>query len=334
MVFPYGRSALIVDDEPAITELVSTSLTAQGFSCRIASNGLEALELLAADESALLITDVRMPGMSGIDLLEQVRVHYPDVFVILLTGSADVPMVVRALRSGACDFLTKPFMLSELSKRVNAALTKRHETLAHQETHRQQEQKLAHVADRYQALTEGVLQALAATLESKHPETRAHSERVALRAAHLAGTLKLPNEDVQAIYAAGLLHDIGKVSVDQSVLNKPGKLDSLEFDQIKSHPVESARIVEPVALSKITVDAIRHHHERYDGKGYPDHLAGDAIPLSARILAVCDAFDAMTSERAYQPALPQDEVQKRLREGAGKQWDPRIVEVFCALEEE
>jgi putative nucleotidyltransferase with HDIG domain len=332
MAFPYDTSVLVVDDEAPIRELVATSLSMHGYSCRLASDAQEALNLLAEQESALLITDVRMPGLSGLDLLERVRCLYPNLFVILLTGFAEVPTVVRAMRSGASDFLTKPIRIAELLERVGNALARQQEALAENEERSLQDRRLQQVAEQYQALTEGVLKALAATLETKHPETRAHSERVALCAVHLASALNLNAEEVKAIYAAGLLHDIGKVAVDQSVLDKPGKLDEAEMDQIFAHPVESARIVAPVALSRLTVDAIRHHHERYDGKGYPDHLAGEQIPLSARILAVCDAYDAMTSERAYKPALPYQEGYRRLREGSGKQWDPEIVEVFCTLD--
>jgi putative nucleotidyltransferase with HDIG domain len=326
-----GRSALVVDDESSITELVSTALSARGFECRTATNGVEALNSLAECEADLVVTDVRMPGMDGLDLLDQIRVHHPDTSVILLTGSAEVPVVVRALRSGACDFLTKPFTLAELRERVDAVMEKRRQDLAIRAAQAHQEWRLEQMAARYRALTEGILRSLAATLDTKHPETRAHSERVALRAANLASEIGLAGEDVQAIYAAGLLHDVGKVAVDRSVLNKVGRLDEREFEQIKAHPVESARIVEPVALSPVTLDAIRHHHERYDGRGYPDGLAGDRIPLGARVLAVCDAFDAMTNDRAYRTALSYEEGFERLREGKGKQWDPDLVDRFCAI---
>jgi putative two-component system response regulator len=324
-------SALIVDDETPITELVATALTGQGFDCRQACNGVQALHWLAECEADLVVTDVRMPGMDGLELLDQVRVHYPYTSVILLTGSAEVPTVVRALRSGACDFLTKPFTLAELRERVEAVMEKRRREMEARAAQENQAWRLEQMAARYSALTEGILRSLASTLDTKHPETRAHSERVALRAANLASEIGLAGEDVQAIYAAGLLHDVGKVAVDRSVLNKPGRLDDSEFDQIKTHPIESARIVEPVALSPITLEAIRHHHERYDGRGYPDGLSGATIPLGARILAVCDAFDAMTNDRAYRTALSYEEGFDRLREGKGKQWDPTLVEQFCAI---
>lgn len=334
MKFPAEKTALVVDDEHFITELICSSLEHEGFQCMSASNGAEALERLAEQETAFVLTDVRMPGMSGLDLLEQVRLHYPDAFVILLTGAADVPTVIRALRSGACDFLTKPFSLAELSERMTNALVKRCEMVSDRETQQYQERRMEHMALRYKDLAEGVLLALSSALGTKHPETQAHSERVALRSANLAESLQLPAEDVRAIYVAGLLHDVGKVAVDTSILDKPGRLDTQEFDQIRSHPVESARIVEPIALSPVTLQAIRHHHEQYDGSGYPDKLAGEEIPLAARILAVCDAFDAMTSDRAYQSALPCNEGFTRLQSGAGRQWDPAIVEVFCRLNQD
>jgi putative two-component system response regulator len=334
MVPPPEKSLLVVDDEESITELISSALQPRGYRCARAANGAEALTRLAGEPAAFVVSDVRMPGMSGLELLEQVRAHYPDTFVILLTAYADVEIVIRALRAGACDFLTKPFRLEDLYASLQEAETKRHDLLAQRAAVKEKEERLEQLAAKYSDLTAGVLEALGAALETKHPETRAHSERVALRAANLASALGMDRDEVQAVYVAGLLHDIGKVAVDTSVLDKPGDLDSAELRQMRSHPEESARIVEPVGLSPVAVAAIRHHHERYDGTGYPDHLAGEEIPPAARILAVCDAFDAMTSTRAYQPALPPEEGFDRLRSGAGTHWDPEIVEVFCSLEQE
>jgi putative two-component system response regulator len=334
MVSPPDKSVLVVDDEESITDLICTALTPRGYRCATASNGAEALDMLAESPAAFVVTDVRMPGMSGLALLEQIRAHYPDTFVILLTAYADVNIVIRALRSGACDFLTKPFRLEDLYTSLQDAESKRHDLLAQQAIAKEKEEHLEQLAAQYSDLRAGVLAALGAALETKHPETRAHSERVALRAANLASVLGMDEEEVQAVYVAGLLHDIGKVAVDRVVLDKPGGLDSAELSQMRSHPEESARIVEPVGLSPVAVAAIRHHHERYDGTGYPDHLAGEEIPTGARILAVCDAYDAMTSTRAYRPALPPEEGFSRLRTGAGTHWDPRIVEVFCNLQQE
>jgi putative two-component system response regulator len=326
------KTVLVVDDESTITDLIINALGSQGFDCRAASNGPEALEMLSERTAAFVLTDVRMPAMSGLDLLEQVRAHYPHTFVILLTGAADVSIVVRALRSGACDFLTKPFSLVELIQRMGVALEKREVYLADLVEHEIQERKLEYISSQYKDLTEGVYASLKAALCTKHPETCAHSERVALRAVQLANALGMSKPDIQALYVAGLLHDIGKVAVDSSVLDKAGALEKEEFDQIKSHPIQSAEILAHVALSPVTLDAVRHHHERYDGTGYPDRLAGEIIPFSARVLAVCDAYDAMTSERTYQPALPPEEGFSRLRAGAGTQWDPLIVDKFCELE--
>jgi putative nucleotidyltransferase with HDIG domain len=321
-----------VDDEPAITELLCAALEEDGFVCYAAHSGPEALALLARRPCAFVLTDVRMPGMSGLDLLEQVRAHHQDTFVLLLTGSADVEMVTRAFRAGACDFLTKPFSLDELRDRMQVAEERRREMLREREADQTKTERLERLAARFDGMVRGVVSSLAMVLDTKHPQTRAHSDRVALRVAEVASALELPAEDVEALYVAGLLHDIGKIAVDSTILEKSGKLDEEEFDQIRSHPAESARIVDPVALSPVVVDAIRHHHERWDGEGYPDGLAGEAIPLAARILAVCDAFDAMTNERTYRPALPVSEGLARLQAGAGKQWDPAIVEVLRALE--
>ncbi len=326
------RAVVVVDDEPVITELLCAALEADRFTCYAAHNGPEALAELAKRPCAFVLSDVRMPGMSGLDLLEQVRAHYPDTFVLLLTGAADVGMVTRAFRAGACDFLTKPFSMDELRDRMEVAHERRIEALRQREAEQYKTKRLEHLALRYEGMVNGVVSSLAMVLDTKHPQTRAHSERVALRAADVATSMGMGPDDVQAMYVAGLLHDIGKIAVDSTILEKSGKLDHDEFDQIRSHPAESARIVDPVALSPLVVAAIRHHHERWDGTGYPDGLLGDAIPLSARILSVCDAYDAMTNERTYSPALPAAEGIARLHEGAGRQWDPAVVDMFCRLE--
>src|SRR5438874_6662947 len=160
MLFPHDRSVLIVDDEPVITELISAALRKDDFLCDTAANGAQALEKLAADPAAFVLTDVRMPVMSGLDLLEQIRLHYPDSFVLLLTGAADVPTVVRAMRAGACDFLTKPFSLEELRSRMQVALERRGEALANRAKEQFRERRLEHLAERYHDLAEGVIASL------------------------------------------------------------------------------------------------------------------------------------------------------------------------------
>jgi putative two-component system response regulator len=334
MSLPDEKTALIVDDEEIITDMVCDTLVREGFRCRKAHNAHDALVRLAEEGAAFLLTDVRMPGMNGLDLMEQVRNHYPDTFILLFTGSADVPMVVRALRSGASDFLTKPFSLSDLRERMQIAFAQRAARVRQQESERFRARQVQHLDTQYRTLSKGILTSLGAVLKTKHPATQEHSQRVALMAANLAAQMQRGQEEIEAVYVAGLLHDIGKVAVDATILDKSGKLNQEEFDQIRAHPVESARIVAPLAISPLTIDAVRHHHERYDGSGYPDHLAGEAIPLSARILAVCDAFDAITSERTYSPALPTEEGVARLRSGAGTQFDPSIVEAFCTKTEQ
>jgi len=324
------RTVLVVDDERVITDVLCAALGRDGYDCQSASTGMEALARLGERPAAFLLTDVRMPGMSGLELLDQVRLHFPETWVIVLTGVADVPIVVQALRGGACDFLTKPFSLGELRERMSEASRRRREMVEAAERERRREREMEAMAQRMAALAAGVVTSLASVLSAKHPETREHSERVAVLAADLAEALGLPVEAQQALYIAGILHDVGKVAVDSSILEKPGSLDRREFDQVRSHPVESARIVDPIELSPITAAAIRHHHECFDGSGYPDRLAGAAIPLAARILSVADAYDAMTHQRAYRAPLSHAESIARLRSGAGTQWDPEIVEAFVA----
>jgi response regulator RpfG family c-di-GMP phosphodiesterase len=328
----FERSVLIADDEQLIRELIATTLSEDGYQCQTVSNGVEALSRLAEQPFAFLLSDIRMPQMGGLDLLDRVRELYPETSILLLTGAADVPMVVRALRSGVADFITKPFTIQDLRERMRTAVLARRAALAEREQERRRRERLESITERYRTLAQGVVESLSTALGAKHPETRAHSERVAALAATTASAMKMSHDFVQGIYVAGLLHDVGKVAVDATILDKPGLLDPAEFDQIRAHPRESERIVQPIAFSPVTTEAIRHHHERYDGKGYPDGLAADSIPLSARILAICDAYDAMTSERAYSPALSMEDGLFRLKQGAGMQWDPTIVEIFTQME--
>ena len=291
------------------------------------------MEKLAADPTSLVLTDLRMPGMNGLELLDQIAAHHPFTFVILLTAHADVSTVIQALRGGASDFLTKPFSLRDLRQRIEAALAKRDACVQQWDSAQQDEIRLENLLRRYDDLRNGAIKSLTAIMDLAHPATYAHSERVALRSAAVATAMGANDAAVEAIYLAGLLHDLGKVTISREVLDKPAGLNSTEREAMRTHAERSAQIASSVELPESTVAAIRHHHERFDGSGYPLGLKGESIPFGARIVAVCDAYDAMSSARPYRPALPEEESVRQLCQGAGSHFDPGVIQTFCLLRE-
>ena len=299
----------------------------EGFSCREASNGAEALETLARDPVPLLLTDLRMPQMDGIELLRQVRARYPDTAIVMITAVAEVEVAVSCLAMGAMDYLTKPFHLDEVRARVSQALEKRRLILENRDYQEQLEQRVAAQARRLEELFLASLQSLAQALEVKDPYTRGHSIRVSNYSVVLARELGLDGEMLRQVELGGHVHDIGKIGVREEVLNKPGKLTEREYEHIMTHPVVGWRILAPLlADTPAALNIVRSHHERFDGRGVPDRLAGSAIPLEARIAACADAFDAMTSDRPYRPdGLRVDDAIAEIVRCSGTQFDPVVV---------
>jgi response regulator RpfG family c-di-GMP phosphodiesterase len=331
-----SRRCLVVDDEPRLRQVLARVMRADGFDCAEAANGTDALAALERDPAVLVLTDLRMPRMDGIELLRHVRARYPDTAVILVTAVADVDVAVSCLASGAMDYLTKPFHLEEVRARVAQALDKRRLVIENRAYRTQLEERVAAQARRLEQLFVGSMQALAEALEVKDAYTRGHSVRVGRYAAGIARQLGLPPEVVEQVDLGGQVHDIGKIGVREAVLNKPGPLTDDEYRHIMTHPVLGWRILSPLLGDTPRVlNVVRSHHERYDGRGVPDGLAGEAIPLEARIAAVADAFDAMTSGRPYRRILrmPVETAVTELRNLRGVQFDPGMVDAFLAAVE-
>jgi response regulator RpfG family c-di-GMP phosphodiesterase len=319
---------LVVDDEPRLRQVILHLMRNDGFCCYEAANGAEALAVLESHPATLLLSDIRMPKMDGIELLRQVRARYPDTAVMMLTAVADVESAVSCFAIGALDYLTKPFNLEEVRARVSQALERRRLVLENREHRERLEDKVAVQARRLEELFLASIQSLAEALEVKDPYTRGHSVRVSQYSAAVARALGLSAEAVRQIELGGHVHDIGKIGVRESVLNKPGALTAEEYEHIMTHPVVGWRILSPL-LSETpgALNIVRSHHERFDGRGVPDGLAGTAIPLEARIAAVADSLDAMSSGRPYRPAVPgwQDALDE-LRRHSGTQFDPDVVD--------
>ena len=326
---------LVVDDEPRLRQVLVHLMQNDGFSCREAGNGAEALAVLQRESIPLVLSDLRMPQIDGIELLRQTRARYPDTAVVMITAVADVEVAVSCLAMGAMDYLTKPFHLEEVRARVSQALEKRRLILENRDYQDRLEERVAVQARRLEDLFLASVQSLAEALEVKDPYTRGHSIRVSHYSSAIARVLNLDSDVVRQIELGGQVHDIGKIGVREAVLNKPGPLTDEEYAHIMTHPLVGWRILGPLlSEAPLSLSVVRSHHERWDGRGMPDGLAGAEIPLEARITAVADSYDAMTSGRPYRPAqLTPGAAIAEIRDNGGKQFDPQIVEAFlCAVE--
>jgi putative two-component system response regulator len=326
-----SASCLVVDDEPGVRRSLVRMLESQGFQCYEAGTGFEGLEVLErlSGESPLVISDMRMPELDGMGFLKEVRQRYPDTSVIMLSGMAETSTAVDCLHLGAADFLLKPISLSELQARVARVLEKRTLVLQNRFYQEHLEHQVKAQAQRIQDLFLQGVQMLARALEAKDAYTRGHSIRVSRYAVATASCLGIKGTALDNIRLGGELHDIGKIGTRESVLHKPGSLTDEEFRQITEHPALGERMLSPLANeSPEVLRIVRSHHERLDGRGFPDGLRGDAIPFEARIVAVADSFDAMTTERPYRESLPPDDAIAELRRVSGTQLDPAAVEAF------
>jgi putative two-component system response regulator len=322
---------LVVDDEPHLRRVLVRLMNQDGFACEEAGSGVEAMAALDRRPATLVLTDLHMPDMDGIGLLKEIRTHYPDTAVMLITAVADVSTAVNCLSVGAMDYLTKPFHLEEVRARVRQALEKRRLILENREYQEVLEDKVDVQARRLEELFLASIQSLAEALEVKDPYTHGHSLRVSEYSTIIARTLGLGDEVVRQIELGGKVHDIGKIGVREAVLNKPGPLTDEEYQHIMTHPVVGWRILLPLlGEMPLSLNIVRSHHERFDGRGIPDGLAGADIPLEARIAAVADTFDAMTSVRPYRPGVPLQATVTELRRCAGAQFDPQVVEAFLS----
>jgi putative two-component system response regulator len=318
---------LVVDDEARLRQILMHVMRREGFRCIEAANGAEALELLREYPVTLVLSDLRMPKMDGMALLRAVRQRYADIAVVMVTAVPDVEQAVSCLANGAMDYLIKPFLLEEVRARVSQALDRRRLILENRQYQERLKERVAAQASRLEQMFFAGVQALAEALELKDPYTRGHSVRVSQYASILARTLRLDDETVRQIELGGHVHDIGKIGVREAVLNKTEKLTAEEYEHIMIHPIVGWKVLAPLlGDAPIALNIVRSHHERMDGRGVPDGLAGEAIPLEARIVAVADALDAMTSGRPYRGReMTLEEALDELRRSAGSQFDEKVV---------
>jgi putative two-component system response regulator len=303
-----AQSVLVVDDGAANRELIEACLAEVDCTIRMAEDGPAALRMIASASPDLILLDVQMPGMDGYEVCRRVKANSANrlIPVVMITALDRTDDRVKALDAGADDFMSKPVERAELVARVRSAL------------------RLKSVYDSLDS-AEQVIFALAAAVEAKDPFTGRHTHRVAESARHLGTMLGLPESDLDALSRGGVIHDIGKIGVPDAILLKPASLDCNELVRMRAHPIIGERIVRPLRSGASLLPIIRHHHERYDGDGYPDGLRALEIPQLARILAVCDAFDALVNDRPYRSRRTVDDALAILAEGAGTQWDPEVV---------
>jgi response regulator RpfG family c-di-GMP phosphodiesterase len=322
----------VVDDDPQVRHAISRVIEGHGLATIEASSGAEALQVMEREgEFPLVVSDVHMPEMDGVSFLREALRRFPDTAVIMLTGAADVSTAVECLKLGALDYLSKPVVVDEVRARVDKALEKRRLVLENRFYQKNLEARVRELDRRNrQSLINGV-QTLVHALEAKDAYTSGHSSRVSRYAVKTAVHLGFTGDWLEQIRLGGELHDIGKIGTREDILNKPAPLTPEEFAHIKVHATLGERILAPfLGESPMVLRIVRHHHERMDGAGFPDELVGDAIPQEARIVAVVDAFDAMTTNRAYRPSRTPVDALDELQRCAGSHFDREVVAAFVA----
>ena len=329
---PLAPRCLVVDDDAPVRSAIARVTQLLGLAPLEAADGAAALRILADEgEVPLVISDVNMPGVSGMELLEEITRRYPDTAVLMLSGVSDVKTAVACLDKGALDYIAKPALLEEVRARVAKALEKRDLLLQRRFYQRNLELRVRVQANRIKELFLQGVQTLAQALEAKDAYTSGHSIRVSRYAVQTAVRLGFTGEKLEEIRLGGELHDIGKIGTREAVLNKPGPLTDEEFLHITEHTLLGEKILAPLARENPTVlRIVRNHHERMDGRGFPDRLTGGEIPFEARIVCVVDAFDAMTTNRAYRASRTPQAAMEELERCVGTHFDPDVVGAFLA----
>jgi putative two-component system response regulator len=340
---------LIVDDEPGVRELLRTQLHYLGHEVITAATPDAALEVIASQPSLqLVLLDIDLPGLSGLDLLDRIKVHDSQLQVIMVSGYGDVELVRRSLRSGAYDYLTKPFDLEDLASTVDRAL-ERHQLIRQNQQYQQHlERMVLEQTEEIRQTRDIALLTLARLAESRDHETGHHLERIAAYSRTLGEALagvssrsRITPHFLASLERSAPLHDIGKVGIPDAILLKPGPLTPAEWAVMRSHTTIGGETLRGVierfsgrTFLTMAMEIAYGHHERWNGKGYPRGLAGEDIPLAARIVALADAYDAITSSRPYKPAYSHDEAVRRIVADRGEHFDPQVVDAFLSCEGE
>ncbi len=332
------EKVLVIDDELAIRDLVVTRLLTLGYQCECASNGTEGLRLAATGDYALVLLDVKLPGRDGIQLLKDIKAACEDTAVVMVSSIADNSVIANTLRLGAYDYIVKPFNLERLVITVERALERRRLILQNRNYQHNLESM---VQEKTVALRNALfkvqhgyrmtLEALVTALDIREHETQAHSKRVREYTLHLARRVGIDGEELEEIGRGALLHDIGKIGVSDNILLKPGPLNSSEWAEMRKHPQIGAQIISGIEFLRPASQIVLQHQEMYNGSGYPQGLRGEEICLGARIFAIADTLDAMTSDRPYRKAVSYEAARQEIIKFSGIQFDPKLVEVFLKI---
>jgi putative nucleotidyltransferase with HDIG domain len=331
---------LVVDDEETIRLALARYLRSQGYTVVVAESGTAGIDRLEHERFSVMLCDVRMPDMTGLDVVPHARRLDGDLAILMLTAVNDAGTATDALSHGAMDYLVKPVQLAQLQDAVVRAAHRRQLEIERRrvEEHIREEVEIRTVElerekSALRDLTIGVAEALINAMEAKDVYLRGHSSRVADQAASIADALGLDADEVENVRLAGRLHDVGKIGIREDILNKPGILTKEEFEHVKQHVQFGMEILAPLKHIPVAMNYVHDHHEHYDGTGYPRGLRGEEISIGGRILAACDAFDALTSRRAFRDAMDADETIRYLANEVGRLLDPQVYQALKAVVE-
>ena len=335
------ENILVVDDEEAIREVVSTMLESKGYHCTSVQNGRAAQEQVKRTTPDLVLSDMIMPEMDGLKLLEWLRQYDPDVPVIMVTAIHDISTALEAIRRGAYDYILKPFEKEQLFLGVGRALQHRRLVIDNRNYQRDLEIKVEERTRRLQLAVEQLeqsyddtLEALGSALDLKDAETEGHCQRVTAFCISIAKTMPVPDPYLPILARAAFLHDIGKMAIPDGILRKPGPLTDEEKQIMRKHCEIGSPMLIRIPFLRDAAEIVLAHQEFYDGSGYPRGLRGDQIPLGARIFTIADSLDAMISDRPYRRALPMSHAREEIKRCSGSQFDPAVVEVFLSIPEQ
>ncbi len=351
---PEEKDILVVDDEPIIRDILVRKLTSSGYRPVAVENAFEALDKMREKQFPVILSDIMMPGIDGIDLIKKVRVLYPDTAVVMITAVSNANAAIEALKQGASDYLIKPFNLEEIVISIQNALEKRRlilENRGYQEhledilkiqtaeirgllsVEQQKTAELNKALAEIEVTYNTTLEALSTALDYRDNATEGHSQRVVKYSIEIGNALGLNREELRNLARGTLLHDIGKIGVPDSVLRKPAQLTMEEWVQMKKHVEYGYSMLKGIPFLKDASFLVLHHQEKYDGTGYPQGLKRDEIVLSARIFALADTYDSMTTDRPYRKALPDMDAREEILRCRNSQFDPVVVDTFFKIPE-
>ncbi|MFO7599113.1 MAG: response regulator [Candidatus Desulfacyla sp.] len=328
---PKAPQILIVDDEEQIRRMLSRMLSRKGYACTLAADAKEARKCLESQAYDLVLCDVNMPGESGVSLARHIDSGYEDTAVIMVTGVDDSQVADSAIEAGIYGYIVKPLDINEVLINVRNSLRRRDLEIANRRYRRDLEQMVAERTASLRRAMEGIVRAMGLTVESRDPYTSGHQHRVAVLSAAIAREMGLSEHQMEGIRLAGMIHDLGKITIPASILSKPTYLADYELALIKTHPQVGYDILKEVEFPWPIAQIVHQHHEKMDGSGYPQGLKGEDILLEARIVCVADVVEAMASHRPYRPAIGLDKALSEVSDNAGRLYDPEAVAACLRL---